>query len=259
MKQRRGKLFLFLLICSMLMLVSNAIICSYAAIDNNENEDLVHGKKLFFEARKIFYNAEAKSSEVEAVLELSKESFEKIKDEFTKNYWLSEVAYVFAEMNEESGQKRDAALKFNESSDLAKKALHLNQKSSDAHRVLANTYMRLMAYNGPLYSISKGSEAKKLLDKALQLDRDNYSAMNSMGMYLINAPRYAGGDLDKAMIILKKALASHEVYDQFIAFVWLGINYSKKKNKVEAQNYFNKALGIYPQSPWVKRLIEQIP
>lgn len=137
------------------------------------------------------------------------------------------------------------------------KALKINPKSSDANRVLADTIMRLMDYKGAIYMMSKGPQALKLLNKALSLDEKNYAAMNSLGMYYIEAPAIGGGSVAKGMDILQKALESKDQYENFISNIWLGKAFQKKNNSSEGEQHFQKALGIYPNSPWVKELLQK--
>ena len=220
----------------------------------NETTD----QELFVKARKMYYNAEAPQSEAIKVLGRIKESLANLPEGFDKYYWSANVAYLSGEMAEVAGDKQKAALDFTESNELINKALNYNPKSSDANRVLADTMMRLMNYKGAIYTMTKGPQVLKILKKALDLDAKNYTAMNSLGMYYINAPAVGGGSADKGIEVLQKALESKDHFDNFISNVWLGSAFQKKKNSGEAKQYYQKALGIYPNSPWVKELLQNI-
>jgi tetratricopeptide (TPR) repeat protein len=113
-----------------------------------------------------------------------------------------------------------------------------------------------MDYKGGIYMMTKGPQALKLLKKALSLDEKNYTAMNSLGMYYINAPAIGGGSVDKGIEVLQKALESKDEFDNFISNVWLGTAFQKKKNTDEASRHYQSALKIFPNCPWVKRLLQ---
>lgn len=222
------------------------------------NTEITKGVELFIKARKMYYNAEAPINIVMEILNDSEESFAKLSESFDKYYWQANVAYLSGEIAEVLGEKQQAAEDFTESHELIRKALDYNPKSSEAHRVLADTIMRLMSYKGTIYMMTKGPQALKLLNKALSLDGANYTAMNSLGMYYINAPAIGGGSVDKGIEVLQKALESKDEFDNFISNVWLGTAFQKKKNTSEASRYYQRALKIFPNSPWVKGLIQSI-
>lgn len=238
--------------------------CLYVSgieVVNAQNEQVIsnlkQGKDLYFKGRKIYYNAENTLDQARAVLASSKESFAKLAESDLKYYWLSQVEFTLAEISESVDNKKEAAMEFTKSHDLAKKAIDCNEKHSDAYRLLADNYMRLMDYNGPLYSVSNGPKALKLTKKAFQLDNQNYTALNSAGIYYISAPKIGGGDIGKGIATLEKALASNDSFDKFIAQIWLGRGYLKKGDKTKALNYFHQAQKIYPNSRWAKELVNQ--
>lgn len=222
------------------------------------NTHLIEGQKYFTKARNMYYNAEAPVNEVVKLLNQSNESFVRLPEGFDKYYWSANVAYLSGEMAEVAGDKQKAALDFTASNELISKALNFNPQSSDANRVLADTMMRLMSYKGTIYMMTKGPQVLKLLNKALSMDEKNYSAMNSLGMYYIEAPAIGGGSVDKGIEVLQKALESKDEFDNFISNVWLGMAFQKKKNTSEASRYYQRALKIFPNSPWVKGLVQNL-
>lgn len=225
---------------------------------NDQSSNIVKGKELFFTGREMFYNAEAEIVEIKNTLKASKDYFSQLEDGFEKYYWQAQVEFVLAEIAEATEKKREAAQSFYASSNLIKKGLEYEPKSSDAHRLLADTYMRLTNYNGTMYMISHGPQALELLNKAISLDKENYTAFNSLATYYINAPAIGGGSVDKGIKVLQKALESEDKFDNFISYVWLGIAYAKKKKINDAVKNLNKALEIYPNSPWAKGIFKKI-
>lgn len=247
------------------LLVLNLICFNHLQVNATQKEitpetniHLIEGQNCFAKARNMFYNAEAPLNEVVKLLIQSNESFARLPEGFDKYYWSANAAYLSGELAEGAGDKQKAALDFTESNVLISKALNFNPKSSDANRVLADTIMRLMDYKGAIYMMAKGPQALKLLNKALSLDEKNYAAMNSLGMYYINAPAIGGGSVEKGIEVLQKALESKDEFDNFISNVWLGTAFQKKKNTSEASQYYQRALKIFPNSPWVKGLIQSL-
>jgi tetratricopeptide (TPR) repeat protein len=219
--------------------------------------DLEQGKALYLKGRKMFYNAENTFDQMRATLRSSKESFAKLAESDLKCYWLSQVEFTLAEISEAFGDKKEAALEFSQSNQLAKKAIDYNDQFSDAYRLLADTYMRLLDYNGPLYTVNHGPEALRLAKKAFKIDNQNYTALTSMGVYYISAPKIGGGSIKQGIASLEKALASKDSFDKFIAHIWLGTAYLRKGNKTKALNHIHLAQEIYPNSNWAKELMEQ--
>ncbi len=223
-----------------------------------QEEVLTQGITSFLTGRRMFYNAEAMSAEANEELQVARGYFLRLSEGFEQYYWLAKVNFVVAELEEARGEKRAAARAFTESGQWAEKALKCNQGSSEAHRLLADSYMRLMNYNGTIYLMSKGPQAMKLLNKAISLDKKNYAAFNSLATYYLNAPAIGGGSVDKGIEALRKALESSDEFDNFLSYVWLGYAYRLAKKEDEARNYFLKALEIYPRSPWAMGWLNEI-
>ncbi|NLW47637.1 MAG: hypothetical protein GXY86_09915 [Firmicutes bacterium] len=227
------------------------------AQSEQDMSDLEQGKTLYFKGRNMYYNAENTIDQIRATLGLSKESFAKLAESDQKYYWLSQVDFTLGEISEVAGNKKEAAQEFSQSNRLAQKAIDYNDQFSDAYRLLADTYMRLLNYNGPLYTMSHGPEALRMAKKAFKIDNHNYTALTSEGMYYISAPKVGGGNIKKGIATLEKALASKDSFDRFIAHIWLGTAYLKEKNKTKALKHIQLAREIYPNSSWVKELLEQ--
>lgn len=223
-----------------------------------ENPDFIQGRKLFFQARQLYYNAEIPPQKAQELLKGSIDFLNQLPDDYEKYYWQSQVQFVRGEIAENSGDKKLAAQSFTGSGQLAGQAIKYNSKSSDARRIQADTIMRLMDYKGAMYAMTQGSRCVTLLKDALELDTHNYTAMNSLGVYYINAPAIGGGSVDKGIDILRKALEGKDEFDNFISNVWLGTAFQKKKNSAEAVKYYNTALAIYPNNPWAKGLVKEV-
>lgn len=223
-----------------------------------QEDALKEGIASYLAARRMFYNAEAPMEEAQKELLAAKEYFRQRLTGDEQCFWLAKIEFTLGELEEARGEKRAAAQAFTESGRWAEKALKANKGHSDAHRVLADTYMRLMSYNGAIYTMSKAPQAVKLLNKAISLDKKNYTAFISLGVYYLNAPAIGGGSVEKGMEALRKALESNDEFDNFLSYLWLGYAYRQLKKDDEAQGCFKKALEIYPQSPWATEWLNEI-
>ncbi len=252
----RGRKLTFTLVLMVLLIPAFNVYAILEESNKFENQDLNQGMEMFSQARKMFYNAEDAIAEVRKLLEMSRKTMEKAPDGWEKSYQLAQIEFMLGEMAEYPGDKKAAAEHFTESNRLSSQALEENPNSSEATRLLSDTIMRLMPYKGGFYTMSQGPKALNMVKKALSLDPKNYTAMNSLGVYYLNAPAIGGGSTEKGIRILQQALESKDEFDNFISNVWLGRAYQKKKNQSKAEKYFQKALQIYPNSPWVKGMLK---
>ncbi len=260
----RKKSILLLISCWGLVLC--CLLISNSSVQANSN--LQQGKKLFFQARTDYYNSplydksRAKKDRViaQAISQLkeSKQLFKQLNAKFDRYYWQGRVHFLLAEIQETKENKRKAATNFKKTEKLAKKALQTNN-TSKAHRLLADSYVRQMDYRGGLYAAKYGAKVLKLLKKAVEIDKTNYRAWNSLGTYYHFAPKIGGGDTDKAIKALNKALTSKEEYIVFLSYVWLGTIYQEEKNNLtKAKNYFQQALAIYPHNRWAQKKLKKV-
>lgn len=229
-----------------------AISLNMEAKDNN----LEQGKDLFFQVREDYYNGD---NDIEKLIETAGQSnsyLEKVNNDYQKYLWQGQVEFLIAEMYEVKEEPRKAAQHFENSSELALKSIKKNKKSSEAHRLLADTYMRLMEYKGVIYLMTSAPKAVKLLQKAVKLDKENYTAFNSLGIYYINAPKIGGGDIDKGIGMFKKALNSKDKFDNFISYIWIANAYIKLKDKDQAIDSAKQALKIYPANKWAEDILK---
>ncbi len=218
--------------------------------------NLEKGKDLFMSTREDFYSGEDENIVEE--LEKTKEIFSKVKDDYKRNYWQGRIEYLLAEVYEAYGEEGKAENYFERANKMAKKIL--NEKStSNAHTLLAESYMRQFNHKGIFYTIRYGNKSLKLLERAIEMNKNNYRAFNSLGHYLYFAPEIGGGNKKRSIKAFQKALASDRKYDRFTANIWLGIVMRDNEDNIEAaKKYFKRAKEIYPDNPWIKEEINKI-
>ncbi len=217
--------------------------------------DLESAIKLYLTGQRIIYSQEDTLEEGRNKLLAAKEVFLDLAESVDRSYWLARVEYQLGELEEACGDARSAATAFTWCGQWAEKAIKSDKKHSDAHRVLADSYMRLMSYNGTFYLVTKGPQALSLLKKAVSLDQNNYKAYISMGMYYLGAPAIGGGSNKKALEVLNIALDTADELDMFLCNAWLGHAYKRLNDKDRAIEHYSKALAIYPDSQWARDFI----
>lgn len=86
-----------------------------------------------------------------------------------------------------------------------KKAVELLPEVSDAHYFYAVAIRQKMSKN-TMFGMSHVGKYKKLLDQAIELDRNNLDAYEEKIGFLMNAPPIAGGSKEKAEALAKELL-----------------------------------------------------
>ncbi|MBE3575110.1 MAG: hypothetical protein IMW99_06655 [Firmicutes bacterium] len=135
----------------------------------------------------------------------------------------------------------------------ARQSMQLKPDFPGAAQMLAQAYMRQTDYKGTLYTMTKGLEAKRLIDTALRLDSKSAANHLAAGLWYQGAPAMVGGSLNKALEHFKKAAELAETdFERFYAQVWTGLILNKMKQYPAAEKAFTQALAIYPQSEWAR-------
>lgn len=109
-----------------------------------------------------------------------------------------------------SAAEADADLLFNQAQTLydmndyehalppIKQAVSLAPNQSDYHHLLAKCYGKLAENSGWFKAVSLARKTHSSLEKAVELDRNNVSALKDLMQYYRQAPGFLGGDKDKA-------------------------------------------------------------
>ena len=132
----------------------------------------------------------------------------------------------------------------------AQKAVALDDRSADAHALLADLYGAKIS--GPISGMRYGPKANAECARALQLDPHNAQAFAVTGRKYLYAPAMFGGDIDRAIESFKKATVLDPLSDEY--FVWLAIAYRKKGDAADAQQAISQALRINSRSVFAQRV-----
>jgi tetratricopeptide (TPR) repeat protein len=164
------------------------------------------------------------------------------------NSWLCEALYAGKDTQ---GIKRAAQAGI----DAAERAVRLAPNSSEAHRLLGDLLGQLIPHvfaGGVRY----GARSTRELDRALELDPRNVEAHIARATSYFFTPGAFGGDKQKAIGHLRKALESDPNSDT--AHLWLAQAYADLKQKESAQKEIEAARAINPNRGYTRYVAGQI-
>ena len=104
----------------------------------------------------------------------------------------------------QQAQARFADQHYQAAVELMQKAVKLEPDNSDFQHLLGKCYGRLAEQSNPISAISLSQKTRKALEKAVQLDNHNISALRDLMEYYRQAPGFLGGSKTKANKIEKR-------------------------------------------------------
>ena len=126
-------------------------------------------------------------------------------------------------------------------------SLKVNEKSAEAHSLLADLYGRKISFGIAMFAGPKyGPKIQAEDQRALELDPNNAAAFASRGRQFLESPKMFGGDLDRAVADFRKATQLDPKSDE--TFVWLAIALRKKGDDAAADAAVREALRLNPRS-----------
>jgi tetratricopeptide (TPR) repeat protein len=166
-------------------------------------------------------------------------------------YELATVESFLADVAEMRKDKKAAAATVDKAIEAVQRSIQLNEKSADAHSLLADLYGRKIGlgggmFLGPRFGPKIGEENKR----AMALDDKNPRVWASTGRQYLMAPKTFGGDVSKAIDSFKKSLTLNPNQDE--TWVWLAKAYEKQSDKPNARDAIRHALQLNPQSQWAQ-------
>src|SRR6266850_5324240 len=150
------------------------------------------------------------------------------------------------------GDKRNAERSLDEAVGNIEQSLQLNEKSADAHSLLADLYGRRISFGtgifiGPKYGPKVQAENRR----AIELEPNNPRAFASRGRQHLETPKMFGGDVDKAIADFRRAVELDPKADE--TFVWLAMALPKKGDSGAADHAVQEALRLNPRSVFAKQ------
>jgi len=132
--------------------------------------------------------------------------------------------------------------------ELAQKAIELDNTLSDAHRVLSRFLAKQLNW-GNIYQL--GPKVLDELDRAVKTDPHNYRATLGKVVVYLYAPPMFGGNVDLAIQKLNEFTDKYPAFED--GFLNLGIAYKVKGNTIKAKEIFESVLSRNPSNLTAKK------
>lgn len=134
----------------------------------------------------------------------------------------------------------------------AKRAVQLKAESSEAHRLEGELLGELIPHvfaGGMRY----GKQSTEEIEKAIKLDPQNANACVARGIGYFFTPKTFGGDKDKAIEMMKKAIATAPSSDAAeTAHIWLARIYQSLGKSDPSAMEIQEALAMNPERLFAK-------
>jgi tetratricopeptide (TPR) repeat protein len=164
---------------------------------------------------------------------------------------LARIQEYFADVYEMRKDKKAAAEAVDRAIEAVQRSIQFNDKSADAHSLLADLYGRKISLGNAMFAGPKfGPQVKEENAKAMSLDDKNPRVWASLGRQYLLAPKMFGGDTPKAVESFQKSLAIDPAQDE--TWVWLCKALQKQGDKSKAREAVQHALSLNPESPFAK-------
>ncbi len=112
--------------------------------------------------------------------------------------------------------------------------------------IIAGSRGMLAYYGGPFSKIIDGTAVFPMLKKAESIQPDSPEVLFGLGSFYLLAPKFVGGNKEKAVAYLEKAVKLDPLFADI--YVRLAQAYKLKGDKDKYNIYLNKALEIDPQN-----------
>ena len=203
---------------------------------------------------------EARTTLDETALSGAQEYFSKLTREHPENatyfYELARVESYRSSAYSLHNDKKKAERALDESMASVEQSLKLNEKSADAHSLLADLYGRKIGFGVGMFAGPKyGPKVKAENEGAQELDPNSARVFASLGRQYLMAPHMFGGDVDKAVESLRKSTQLDPNFDE--TYVWLAIALRKKGDSAGAEQALQAALKLNPRSVFAKSTAEK--
>ena len=143
-----------------------------------------------------------------------------------------------------------------------REVMRADPKSGEARALLASVLGLLIRAGGNKMTL--GPEAQEVREEGLALEPNNPRVVLQAAITTLHTPAEYGGGADKAEGGLRQAIVLFERepagrpwpnWGRFDAHAWLGQVLAARGDKTGARAEYDLALGVWPQSGWVKYVL----
>ncbi|MCK8825418.1 hypothetical protein [Fuchsiella alkaliacetigena] len=215
-------------------------------------------------ARDLLYNNGGQTNvlaRIENKLTTSQEVFSALDEGADKYRLLAKLEYLMIGYEQlQGGEDLDERLenRVRKTKELIEKSLEYDNQSSEAHWILGDIYIALTDYVGTFRQLRYAWRGVEHLEKAIELDSQNYDAYESLGSYYLLAPRIVGGDQEKGIELLEKAVVSDDDFINYQANVSLVSFYEEQGQLDKAVKHVQKSLEAYPRNNNMQNKLEEL-
>ncbi len=222
----------------------------------------LYGKLAFgdlFDEGKKFLSEGLRTFQKDPILKaktIFEEILKKKNDDPKLYYFLGQSLNGLAYVEELHGNQDEAFSLIEEGVKAVKRSIDLDNSFSDAHRLLATFYGRMIAIKGGMMGAMYGSLNEDAIQRAIQLGPQNAQAHLELGISRVNMPPQFGGDIEVGIKSIEKAISLNPNLD--MAYYYLGKAFLKKCNKGKAKEILQKGLKINPSNGFIRRELEKM-
>ncbi|HLH45069.1 MAG TPA: tetratricopeptide repeat protein [Bryobacteraceae bacterium] len=141
------------------------------------------------------------------------------------------------------GQNYFMLAEYKKATEALEKAAQLGAGGSDFYVWLGRSYGRRAETAGPFTAPGLASHARKMFEKAVELDIRNREATGDLLDYYLGAPGFLGGGLNKAEDLAQKVVAVDPPEGHYL----LAQVEDKRKHYESAEQHLRQALALAPR------------
>ncbi|MBS4015339.1 MAG: tetratricopeptide repeat protein [Candidatus Latescibacteria bacterium] len=212
------------------------------------------GDTLINQALQLFETRHLNEDNTDESARILEKTLQTEPDNLTALYKLSQIYYTIAD---HAPTKQEKLHCFNKGIDYAQKAIRIDSGSVWAHFWYMANLGAATQLKGIFSSLASVSEVKREINLVLKLDPVNVWALNAQANVYYELPGILGGDLDKSIEILQRAIAIDPNYS--ILYISLANVYIKKKDYRNARFYLNQVLTLENPHPLADYVIDDKP
>ncbi len=176
-------------------------------------------------------------------LEESKLLLKEVLNEDSKNeaaLWkFARFYYTYGDQSTDKDEKIDF---YEKGKELSEKLIKINDNNPEGHFWLGVNHGRIGQQRGVMKSLSLVPTIRREFEKTLELNPEYTGAMDGLAVLYYELPGLFGGNLDRSLEFLNKALDIDPNYS--ILYIDLAKVYIKKREYKIAEDYLNKMLEL---------------